>query len=211
MCDYVKFVVSRTASKILGLHPDTLRKLDKIHQIQTIRTPGGKRLYNVSSYIAGNVSFKNSSPLEKIKICYCRVSSQNQKDDLQRQVEYMQEKYPTHTIIKDIGSGLNFKRKGIQTILELAHKERIAEIVVAYKDRLCRFGFELFEFILQNQSNAKIVVLNSNNISKEEEVVQDILQIITVFSARVNGLRKYLNQIKKDKIISKQITEKIVD
>jgi len=160
-----EFVTTKEASKILGITPTTLRRMDKAKQIITIRTSGNKRLYNVQQYIHSQLSTQDNSS-DKVSICYCRVSSNGQKDDLQRQVEYMQEKYPTHQIIKDIGSGLNYKRKGIKTILEYAHRGIIQEVVVTYKDRLCRFGFELFEHILQTQSNAKIVVLNQSNCSK---------------------------------------------
>jgi putative resolvase len=86
--------------------------------------------------------------------------------------------------------------------LELAHTGQLEELVVAYKDRLCRFGFELFEHILQTQSNASIVVLNDTTHSPEEEVVNDLLPVITVFSARVNGLWSYHNKIKNDTTVS---------
>lgn len=176
-----EFLPSRKASKILGVHPSTLRKLDADGEIQTIRTPGNKRLYNVQGYINKNISFKSNNTLSKISICYCRVSTPNQKDDLQRQVEYLQKYYPSHQIITDIGSGINFKRKGLKTILDLAYKGSVQEVVVAYKDRLCRFGYELIEYILQSQSDAKIVVLNETTSSPKEEVVEDLLQIISVF------------------------------
>ena len=85
--------------------------------------------------------------------------------------------------------------------MDLAYKGELKEIVVTYKDRLCRFGFELIEYILKTQSNAKIMVLCQNSTSKESELATDLLSIITVFSARMHGLRKYKNQIKEDKSI----------
>jgi putative resolvase len=178
-------------------------------KIQTIITLGKCRLYNIQKYIDENISFKIIEPSSKKSICYCRVSTNGQKDHLKTQIEYMQRQYPTHTIIKDIGSGINFKREGIKTILELAHTGQIEELVVAYKDRLCRFGFELFEHILQTQSNASIVVLNDTTHSPEEEFVNDLLQIITVFSARVNGLRFNPNKIKNDTTVSNIKTKTI--
>ncbi len=188
--DTSQFVNTKTASRILGLTPNTLRKLDKNKQIPTIRTDGNRRLYNVQQYIDSHSSFENL-PQNKVSICYCRVSSTNQEDDLQRQITFMQQKYPSHTIISDIGSGLNYNRKGLKTILELAHCGKIKELVVTYKDRLSRFGFELFEFILKTQSNAKIMVLNQSFMSKEQELTEDLLQILHVFSARSHGSRKY--------------------
>jgi putative resolvase len=200
-----EYITTKKACAILGVHPDTLRRMDKEKRISTIRTPGNKRLYNVQEYISRHSNIPNECPTQnKVSICYCRVSSRNQKDDLKRQVQYMEEKYPTHKIIKDIGSGLNFKRKGLQTILDLAYSGKLQEVVVAYKDRLCRFGFELFEYILQTQCNAKIMVLKQKVHSPEQELTQDLLHILHVFSARSYGLRKYRNQIKEDKDVCNQ-------
>jgi len=197
--DEIQFLPTRKACSILGVSPDFLRNLDSLQRIQTIRTPGNKRLYNVKKYIDDNVSFKSEETINKKIFCYCRVSTPKQKNDLERQINYMKDKFPNVEIIKDIGSGINFKRKGLLKILDLAHRGLLQEVIVAYKDRLCRFGFELFQHILKQQSNAKITVLNDEPISKEEEVVQDILQILTVFSARVNGLRTYSTKIRADK------------
>ena len=114
---------------------------------------------------------------------------------------YLKQKYPDSEIISDYGSGLNFHRKGLQKIMDIAYKGELQELVVTYKDRLCRFGFELIEYILKTQSNATIMVLCYNSTSKESELATDLLSIITVFSARMHGLRKYKNQIKEDKSV----------
>jgi predicted site-specific integrase-resolvase len=119
------------------------------------------------------------------------VSSRGQKSDLQNQIALLKTKYPETEVIFDFGSGLNFKRKGLQKILDLAYKGELKEIVVTYKDRLCRFGFELVEYILETQSNAKIVVLNKNNTAVESELATYLLSIINVFSTRMHCLRKY--------------------
>ena len=129
------------------------------------------------------------------------MSSRVQKSDLQNQIGLLKTKYPETEVISDFGSGLNFHRKGLEKIMDLAYKGELKEIVVTYKDRLCRFGFELIEYILKTQSNAKIVVLCQNSTSKESELATDLLSIITVFSARMHGLRKYKKQIKEDKSI----------
>ena len=137
----------------------------------------------------------------KRNICYCRVSSSSQKEDLERQVEFFRCKYPNHEIIKDIGSGLNFKRKGFNSILDFAIKGDIGEVVVTHKDRLCRFGFELVLRIIES-TNGKILVLDKEETSPEKELVNDILSIITVFSSRLYGFRS--NSIKNK--IRKAIT-----
>lgn len=197
----MEYVPARKAREILGLSDGTLRHMDQCGDISVIRTPGGKRLYNVQKFIRERCENGREADTRK-RICYCRVSSANQRPDLQRQVDYLQSKYPTHEIIKDIGSGLNFKRKGLKTILDYAYKGILGEVVVAYKDRLCRFGFDLLEHIFKTQSNADIVVLNQVHLSPEEELSRDILQILTIFSARMHGLRKYKIKIHEDQTLS---------
>jgi predicted site-specific integrase-resolvase len=123
------------------------------------------------------------------------VSTRGQGKDLERQIEYFKLQYPNHEIIKDYGSGINFKRKGFNSILDSAIKGDISEVVVTHKDRLCRFGFELVERIITQHSNGKIVVLNQQKTSPREELVGDLISIITVFSSRLYGLRS--NSIKR--------------
>ena len=120
------------------------------------------------------------------------MSSQKQKEDLDRQINLMKQLYPSHRIISDIGSGLNFKRKGLQELINMAIKNQLDEIVVAYKDRLARFGFELIENIVKTHSNGKIKILNkSEEKTPSEELTEDIIAIMNVYVAKVNGLRKY--------------------
>lgn len=145
---------------------------------------------------------QNFQKTEKQVICYARVSSSHQKGDLDRQIELLQETYKEAEIIFDIGSGLNFKRKGFQNLLDRIHKREVEKVVVAYKDRLCRFGFELVEWILK-KSNTELVVLNQLSSSDESgtsELAEDLLSITTVFVARNNGNRsaKYRKQRKEE-------------
>ena len=193
----IKYIKPKEASKILGVNLDTLRRMAERGEIKHIRTDTGRYLFDISSFIKrGNPDIQ-----ERKTICYARVSSRGQKSDLQNQIALLKTKYPETEVISDFGSGLNFHRKGLEKIMDLAYKGELKEIVVTYKDRLCRFGFELIEYIIKTQSNAKIVVLCDNSTSKESELATDLLSIITVFSARMHGLRKYKNQIKEDKSI----------
>ena len=166
-------------------------------KIDTIRTPGGKRLYNVDKYIKEQTTNKiynddNEEELDKLKIIYVRVSSATQKNDLERQKLYMQKRYPKHLLIEDIGSGLNFNRRGLRKIIKYAISGQLEELVVAYKDRLARFGFELIEDLIKEYSNGRIIILNKNkDLEPEEELVKDVLQIMNIFTAKMNGLRKY--------------------
>lgn len=187
------YLTSRKASKELGVHPNTLRRWEKVGKIKAIKTAAGQRLYDVKGFI--------NKTLQHKCVCYCRVSSKKQKDDLDRQVQYMAWKYPNYEIITDIGSGINFKRKGFETILEYAETGILKEIVVAYRDRLCRFGFDLAKWIIE-RNGGKLVVLEEISFSPQEEMVQDLLSIINIFSCRIKGLRKYSKEVKEDKSVS---------
>ena len=184
------FVVPKKASQILGVHYQTLRAWDAKGKIETIRMDGGKRLYNVKKYIRDN-NLQEEAEIIRHNICYCRVSSASQKDDLERQVAFMKNKYPNHEIMTDIGSGINFKRKNLIKIINLAINNHIEEIVIAYKDRLCRFGYELIEMIINEHSKGRITVLNNQDDSPQEELTKDLVSIINIFSAKLNGMRSY--------------------
>jgi len=183
----MKLLPTRKACEILNVHPNTLRKWNKNGQITCIRTPADQRLYDVESFI-GEKTVKE-------KVCYCRVSSHKQRDDLDRQVSYMHSAYPEHRIIKDIGSGLSFKRKGLIALLESVCSGAISEVVVAHKDRLARFGFDVLKWLVEH-FGGKVVVLNDVSSSPQQELVTDLLSIITVFSCRMHGLRKYKAELK---------------
>ena len=183
----MQYVNTKEACRQLGVHPNTLRNWDRDKMIKTMRTSGGHRLYDLRSVI----------PTGKRNFIYARVSSRNQKPELRTQVEYLRARYPNHELIEDIGSGLNFKRKGFKSLLEFVMQGIVGEIVIAHRDRLCRFGFDLVATIA-NRNNCKLVVLNECSLSPQEELVRDLLSIINVFSCRLYGLRKYSSTIKKD-------------
>jgi predicted site-specific integrase-resolvase len=151
------------------------------------RTPGNQRVYFISTEIDES---KKSRLEEKQTVVYCRVSSAKQKDDLERQCLYLGSKYPDCKIIKDIGSGLNYKRRGLFKLLEMSNKRIIDRVIVSSKDRLCRFGFELIEWVLL-QNDTKIVVLDKIQKTHQQEFSEDILAILQVFACRWNGQRRY--------------------
>lgn len=195
------YIGGKQACKILGVHQRTLYNWDEKGLIDVIRTPGGKRLYNVDKYLKDTDTNIIKLPDENTKrynICYVRVSSNAQKDDLVRQRKYMEERYPNYKIIEDIGSGINFNRKGLQKIIYMAIEGKINKLVVAHKDRLTRFGFELIENIIEKYSKGKIKLVNKEIYEKpENEIVKDLLQIMNVYTAKINGLRKYKKIEKK--------------
>jgi putative resolvase len=192
----VGFIPLRKAVEATGLHPNTLRKYADEGKIRSIRNAAGQRLFDVDSFV------NERKPQSDYFVCYCRVSSTQQRDALDRQVAYMQSLYPQAEIIKDIGSGLNFKRKGLQTLLVRFMRGDKFTLVVACRERLCRFGFELFEFMAE-QNGGRVMVLSNPVHCPESELTTDLLSIIHVFSRRMHGLRKYGKKIKEDPDLSK--------
>jgi len=188
----IKKLTPKQAAEYFSVNVHTLRVWDKAGKIRTERTPGGDRRYIIE------IS-------EEYHICYCRVSSHKQKDDLERQIKFMKEKYPDAEIIRDIGSGLNFKRKGLRTVLEQAFGGDCITLYVAHKDRLCRFGFDLIEWIIK-RTGGRIVVFDKTVLSPESELTGDLLHILHVFSCRMHGLGNYRRQV--NKAISDSGTEK---
>ena len=163
MNDEIKegFLTSGETQKILHVTANTLRTWSDEGKIEYVRAEGKRthRRYNVRKFL-GIKNIRTSS--NRRKIIYARVSTRKQADNLGRQSDFLREKFPEHTLISDIGSGINFKRKGLNTILDYAIAGDLEEVVVTHKDRLCRFGFGLFEKLFERLSNAKIVVLNES-------------------------------------------------
>ena len=153
-----QWVPIRQAAEFYGVSKSTLRNWDRDNKIKVKRTKAGQRRF----FLRNNELVKNRK-----KICYCRVSSNKQKDDLQRQKEFMQQKFKDYEIWYDIGSGINWNRPKFKKILELSKDGLIEEIVVAYRDRLCRFAFELVEYILELHQ-VKLLVLNNQKHSYEQ-------------------------------------------
>jgi predicted site-specific integrase-resolvase len=126
---------------------------------------------------------------------------------MDRQEAFLRDKYPYHQVIKDVGSGLNYKRKGLLKLLRMSNKNEVGEIVVFSKDRLCRFGFELLQFQF-SENDTKLVVYEQIDKSPEAEFTEDILAILQVFACRWNGKRKYkINKNTEIQIETKQSTK----
>jgi len=194
----MEYVKRKEALKTLGICYKTLYKMADNKSIDTVKI-GELTLYNVNKYLREHNILKKN----KLKICYCRVSSRKQKEDLERQIKVMRDKFPTHTIIEDIGSGLNYNRKGLQEIMEKAINGEIEEVIVAYKDRLTRFGYEMIEWLIEKYSGGKIIILNKEEEETPvEELTKDIVSIMNVYVAKVNGLRKYKSKL-KDEVVKK--------
>ena len=197
-----RFVNVKEASRLTGLDPQTVRKMADNSSITCYKTPSGQRrisLQSIQELCNSLVPSKEKQEVQRQNFIYGRVSSKKQMDDLSRQLEFLKRpEYADYAIVSDIASGIDFKRKGLSTILDSCLQGNIGEVVVAHKDRLCRFGFELIEQII-NKSGGKITILNNqDNKTSEQELTDDLLAIIHVFSCKQMGKRSYRSRKGKD-------------
>ncbi len=179
----------KQAANQLGVSVSTLRRWDETGVLVAQRTPKGHRRYDLSK-INPNLT-RNKVEQQRKTIAYARVSSHDQKSDLQRQIEilelYCSAQGWSFEVISDLGSGMNYHKKGLKRLLDDILDNKIDRLVLTHKDRLLRFGAELV-FALCEACQVEVVIINQGeNLSFEEELAQDVLEIITVFSARLYG------------------------
>ena len=191
-------------AKSLGVSIQTLRNWDKEGKLKpTYVTENGYRYYS-EELLNKFRNIKNVNKIKKKNILYARVSTKSQKDDLDRQVDnlkqYAYSKGYSFEIITDIGSGINYKKEGLLKMINLVECGEVDRIIVLYKDRLIRFGYDLIEYICK-LNDTKIEIVDNSTISKEQELTEDLIQIITVFSNKLYGERskKTINLIKSVK------------
>lgn len=179
------------ASKLLGVSQKTIRVWEAEGKITSFRTAGGHRRYKVSDLIKSNTD-------KLLTVAYARVSSNDQKEDLKRQEivleSYCASKGFEFEVISDLGSGLNYKKKGLIRLIKLICSEQVDRLVLTHKDRLLRFGSELI-FTLCEHFGVEVIIINrSEDSTFEEDLSKDIMDIITVFSARMYGSRSHKNK-----------------
>lgn len=190
-----KFLSIQDAAKCLGVSPQTLRRWEKKKKIAPAhRTQGGQRRYSVAQLKPLDFCDK----IERPTIAYARVSSHDQKEDLHRQVHmleiYCSSKGWSFSVTKDLGSGMNYNKRGLKQLLEQIMNDQIGRLVLTHKDRLLRFGAELV-FSLCAVKNVEVVIINQGDEPTfEEELAKDVLEIITVFSARLYGSPSHKNK-----------------
>ncbi|UNK04368.1 MULTISPECIES: IS607 family transposase [Psychrobacter] len=186
----------KQAANQLGVSVSTLRRWDETGVLVAQRTPKGHRRYDLSK-INPNLT-RNKVEQQRKTIAYARVSSHDQNPDLQRQIEmlelYCSAQGWSFEVISDLGSGMNYHKKGLKRLLDDILDNKIDRLVLTHKDRLLRFGAELV-FALCEARQVEVVIINQGeNLSFEEELAQDVLEIITVFSARLYGSRSKKNK-----------------
>lgn len=187
-----KLVKIGEAARILGTKPDTLRKWEASGELlPTRKTKGGTRYYDAHTLLG----LANS---DYPTIGYARVSSHNQKADLERQHSileaYCAAKGWRCEVIRDLGSGMNYRKKGLKQLLEMILHRKMKRLVLTHKDRLLRFGAELIFSLCEEQGIEIIIIHQGEQPSFEEELAQDVLEIITVFNARLYGSRSKKNK-----------------
>ena len=198
-------------AEMIGVSVKTLQRWDNDKKLIAFRNPSDRRYYTHLQYIEYMGNGLQNKDSRKI-IIYTRVSSSDQKDDLKKQVVFLKEFANARGIIvdeifEDIGSGLNYNRKKWNKLLEDCMLGLIKTIIVAHKDRFIRFGYEWFEQFLKT-NGVEIIVVNNEILSPEAEMVQDLINIIHVFSCRIYGLRKYEKKIQEDDEIVTSIQDR---
>lgn len=184
------------AAKALGVAITTLRRWDRSGKILSEHTPGGHRRYNLAKLRPEQTRAESKDTRKTI--AYARVSSHDQKDDLERQKQvlelYCARQGWTFEVVADLGSGMNYHKKGLKRLLESVLENQVGRLVLTHKDRLLRFGAELV-FAICEAKQVEVVILNQGeDTTFEEDLTKDVLEIITVFSARLYGSRSRKNQ-----------------
>jgi len=205
-----KFISAAKIKETFSVTNGTLNGWANAGRVNCRRMPGGKRLFSerdihrMFGETECDANDEGPNLVEKQNICYARVSSQHQKHDLKRQIEFLQTAYPGYLVIQDIGSGLNFRRKGFVSLLDRVHAGTVASVVVQHRDRLCRYGFELVQELFR-KTGTKLVVhgellsaatssspdgeCNEPSRGQRDEFADDIISIVTCVVAKHNGRR----------------------
>lgn len=176
-------------AKKIGVNVATVRRMESSGElIPTHVSSGGTRYYSTEQL----KQFTHTKEQGKLTVGYCRVSTSSQKDDLKTQVNnvksYMIAKGYQYEVIEDIGSGINYKKKGLKQLIDKISNQEVERVVILYKDRLIRFGFELIEYLCEI-NNVELEIIDHSEKSKEEELTDDLIQIVTVFANRLYGQR----------------------
>ena len=179
-------------AKKVGLSAQHLRKLHADNVlVPAVITEGGTRYYS-DEQLFQYLNKNNESQQELPIILYARVSTKSQKDDLDKQVEYLKEyaikKGYSFEIITDIGSGINYTKQGLKQLIQKINNKELSKIVILYKDRLIRFGFELIEYLCE-LNDISIEIIDNTTVSNDNELTNDLIQIITAFAGQLYGAR----------------------
>lgn len=195
-----KYYKPKQFAELLGVSVKTLQRWDNAGILKANRTPTDRRYYTQEQYLEFQGIDRDKDTRKTV--IYARVSTRNQKDDLQNQISFLRQYcnakgWIVDDCIEDYGSGLNYDRKKWNGLLNDVMNNKIKNIVIAHRDRFVRFGFDWFESLC-NRFDTTITVVNNETLSPQEELVQDIISILHVFSCKLYGLRKYKKEISED-------------
>ena len=190
-----RYVAIGEASEALGVSITTLRRWEAEGKLIPERTAGRQRRYDLAKF---KPELFHAAPQDRKTIAYARVSSHDQKDDLERQKQvlelYCARQGWTFEVVADLGSGMNYNKKGLKRLLDEIIEGRVGRLVIVHKDRLLRFGAELV-FAICEAKDVEVLIINKGvDTTFEEDLAKDVLEIITVFSARLYGSRSRKNQ-----------------
>lgn len=191
-------------SELLNVSVKTLQRWDNEGILKAYRAPTGRRYYTYTQYLE-YIGVCSPEENQGKVVIYTRVSNRGQKDDLINQIEFLKQFANARglivdQVIEDIGSGLNYNRKKWNKLIDECSQNKVKLIIISHKDRFIRFGYDWFERFLKN-NGTNILIVNNEKLSPEQELVQDLISIIHVFSYRLYGLRKYKKKIKEDREI----------
>lgn len=197
-------------AELLNVSVITLQRWDNNGKLKAFRTPTNRRYYTYEQYLEYKGIHKKNN--DRKTIIYTRVSTANQKDDLKNQVDFLRQYANAKgmiidEVIEDYGSGLNYNRKKWNKLIDECMTNEIDTIIITHKDRFIRFGYDWFERFLA-KFNVDIIVVNNESFSPQEELVQDIISILHIFSCRIYGLRKYKNKIREDEEVEKSLQDR---
>lgn len=188
----------REAAKLVGCNPKSLQRLDREGKLKPVaRTKTNRRVYARKDLVE---FFGLQEETGDTVLVYARVSSPNQRKDLENQVKVLQDfckskKIKPDEVLTEIGGGLNFKRRRFNDILSMVEKRQVKTLVIAHKDRFVRFGFEWFKSFCENHG-CEVLVIDDQKLSPETEMVNDLMTIIHCFSSRLYGLRNYRKSLR---------------
>src|SRR5947209_8510362 len=192
------------SGKLIGRTTNTLQKWDRKGILKAHRSPTNRRYYTHEQYL----QYRGLVAQEQgLTIVYARVSDRAQKPDLVNQINALEAYCKQHSLkvdewMSEIGSGLNYKRKQFNRLMQMIELGRVRRVLLAHRDRLVRFGYEYFEAFCERH-HTELVVINGEAMSPEQELVRDLIAIVTVFSARLHGLRSY-RKVLKDAALQKE-------
>lgn len=192
---FENYVRCKDINKHFSISSGTLRNWANSGKIRSIKDKNNGRYRYCFGDVKSALGLQTSNDPTRKTVLYARVSSNKQSEHLQNQIECLETHYPASQTYKDIGSGLNYKRKSFQVLIEEIVQGKVGKVVATYRDRICRFGFEMFEHICSINGTEVITLFQDSN-TPECEMADDLLSICTYFAAKSHGSRSYSKQIK---------------